>query len=122
MSKRDRDEFDSEWKNYGVSAETITRFDQKNITKMVEIQAQTYKPLMEGQSIIGRALTGSGKTFAFLVPAVEKFRNGTYSQSRHPKVMILNPTRELVLQTAKNAELLCSKCDTDDFSLKVLKL
>jgi len=44
---------------------------------MLEIQAQTYKPLMEGKSIIGRALTGSGKTFAFITPVVEKFRNGT---------------------------------------------
>jgi len=43
---------------------------------MLEIQAETYKPLMEGKSIIGRALTGSGKTYAFIVPIVEKFKSG----------------------------------------------
>lgn len=89
---------------------------------MLEIQSSTYKPIMAGTSIIGRALTGSGKTYAFIVPVVEKFKSGIYKHSRNPKVIVLNPTRELVLQTYKNAELLTGKSDSDDFSLKMLKL
>jgi len=57
-----------------------------------------------------------------MVPIVEQFRNGTLKANKRPKVIILNPTRELVVQTANNAEILTGEFQGDDFALKVLKL
>jgi ATP-dependent RNA helicase DDX18/HAS1 len=56
-------------------------------TKMTEVQARTIPPLLAGRDVLGAAKTGSGKTIAFLVPAVEllyklkfKPRNGKLYQ------------------------------------------
>lgn len=59
------------------------------------IQRKTLPSLLMNQSIIGIARTGSGKSMAFLIPAVQKVLQGK-------KVLIIVPTRELVLQTHKN--------------------
>jgi len=99
MHKRTRSEFESDWKAHGISSGTIDRLKNKEITKMTEIQSSAVGPLMEGKSIIGRAQTGSGKTYAFIVPIVEQFRSGALKSSHKPKAIVLNPTRELVTQT-----------------------
>jgi len=115
-------EINNEWKNYKVSETTIKRLNNKNIHTMTEIQAKTIEPLLNNKSIIGRALTGSGKTYAFLIPIIEKFKSGELKRDNKPKVIILNPTRELVVQTDNNAKVLCDPCDEDNFSLNVVKL
>jgi len=89
---------------------------------MKEIQSATVGPLMKGKSIIGRAQTGSGKTYAFVVPIVEQFRSGALKQTQNPKAIVINPTRELVTQTYTNAKFLTDRSRNDDFSLKVLQL
>lgn len=55
---------------------------------MTEVQARTIPPLLAGRDVLGAAKTGSGKTIAFLVPAVEllyklkfKPRNGKNNQT-----------------------------------------
>ena len=40
-------------------------------TNMTEVQARTIPPLMAGRDVLGAAKTGSGKTVAFLIPAIE---------------------------------------------------
>jgi superfamily II DNA/RNA helicase len=57
---------------------------------MTEVQARTIPPLLAGRDVLGAAKTGSGKTIAFLVPAVEllyklkfKPRNGKTSRRAH---------------------------------------
>ncbi|ORC87066.1 mitochondrial DEAD box protein [Trypanosoma theileri] len=62
------------------------------------IQAHTIPVLDEGHDLIGLAPTGSGKTVAFAVPALKRFKR---SPSGLPTIVVLAPTRELVQQTAK---------------------
>eukprot|EP00801_Mesodinium_rubrum_P002175 Mrub_02175.p1 GENE.Mrub_02175~~Mrub_02175.p1 ORF type:complete len:503 (+),score=291.47 Mrub_02175:85-1593(+) len=112
MNKRPRSEIETDWAANGVSAFTSQRLQARNITKMTEIQASTIAPLLAGKSVIGRAYTGSGKTYAFTVPYVEQFRSGRLCSSQHPKVLVLNPTRELVTQTYKNTLLLTDPAPT----------
>lgn len=59
------------------------------------IQYTTFPIIMSGRDVIGIAQTGTGKTFAYLLPILRLFQ---YSKSRNPKVLILVPTRELVIQ------------------------
>lgn len=67
------------------------------------IQAEAYPVILSGQDIVGIAQTGTGKTFAYLLPIL---RDMKYSEEINPKVLILVPTRELVLQVVEQAKSL----------------
>lgn len=72
------------------------------------IQSAALKPIRSGKDLIGIAQTGTGKTFAYLLPIIERLH---YAQGSTPRALILVPTRELVLQVMEAAELLSSHCD-----------
>ncbi len=70
------------------------------------IQAGILKSTLNGKDAIGRAQTGTGKTAAFLIIAIAKLIRRDGNQKRfkaNPRVLILAPTRELVLQIEKDA-------------------
>jgi superfamily II DNA/RNA helicase len=67
------------------------------------IQAQAIPPALAGRDIVGCAQTGTGKTLAFVLPALEHLlRQPTQHESnrlaRNPRVVVLEPTRELAIQ------------------------
>ena len=64
------------------------------------IQAQAILPLLEGNDVIGQAHTGTGKTAAFGVPIVERLN----PNSKKVQALILEPTRELAIQTAEHIQ------------------
>lgn len=59
------------------------------------IQEKAFPVIMSGRDVVGVAQTGTGKTFAYLLPIIRQL---TYSEQKHPRVLIVVPTRELVLQ------------------------
>ncbi len=59
------------------------------------VQEKTFSLIMSGKDVAGVAQTGTGKTFAYLLPILRQLK---YSEQKHPRVLILVPTRELVLQ------------------------
>lgn len=59
------------------------------------IQEQSFSTILSGRDMIGISQTGTGKTFAYLLPIL---RNLKYSEQRQPRVLIIVPTRELVMQ------------------------
>ena len=59
------------------------------------IQAQSISPALEGKDILGLAQTGTGKTAAFAIPAIESLLR---RKGRSPRVLVIAPTRELVSQ------------------------
>jgi len=71
------------------------------------VQTQAIPPALKGQDIMGCAPTGTGKTLAFLLPALEHLlRHPAQSKSRLPRVVVLEPTRELAVQIAGEARKL----------------
>ncbi|WP_208733585.1 ATP-dependent RNA helicase RhlB [Pseudomonas duriflava] len=73
------------------------------------IQAQVLGFTLKGQDAIGRAQTGTGKTAAFLISTITQLLTTPPPQERYmgePRALIIAPTRELVVQIAKDAELL----------------
>jgi ATP-dependent RNA helicase RhlE len=70
------------------------------------VQAAAIPPAMEGRDVLATAETGTGKTLAFLLPAMERL---LASQGKHPAVLILTPTRELALQVEKQYAQLAGK-------------
>lgn len=67
------------------------------------IQEQAFPVVMSGTDVVGIAQTGTGKTFAYLLPILNMH---SFSKDIHPKTMILVPTRELVVQVVEEAEKL----------------
>jgi len=69
------------------------------------IQQQAIPPVMDGRDVLGRAVTGSGKTAAFLLPILHRLapkRRGT------TRALVLTPTRELAAQIAEHLEALAA--------------
>jgi ATP-dependent RNA helicase RhlE len=64
------------------------------------VQYQAIPPALSGRDIIATAETGSGKTAAFLLPIIERLREG---KSGNTRALILAPTREIAAQTAEQA-------------------
>ena len=67
------------------------------------IQEQVFPVVMSGKDVVGVAQTGTGKTFAYLLPILRQL---TYSTQREPRVLIVVPTRELVIQVVGEIEKL----------------
>lgn len=67
------------------------------------IQEQAFSPIMSGRDVVGIAQTGTGKTLAYLLPLLRMLK---YSEQKNPRIMILVPTRELVVQVVEELEKL----------------
>jgi superfamily II DNA/RNA helicase len=77
------------------------------LTTMTEIQARTFEAASTGKDVLGRARTGTGKTLAFLLPAIERIlQSGDYQAGQNIGILIVSPTRELASQIADQAEKL----------------
>jgi ATP-dependent RNA helicase DDX21 len=85
--------------NFGLSKNTIDALLKRGIDKLFPIQEQTFKPIRNGEDLIGRAKTGQGKTLAFCLPTLEQIiSKGLVGKGTAPKVLIMTPTRELAKQ------------------------
>ncbi len=80
----------------GLSAEILKAIDNLGFEQASPIQAEAIPVILKGGDMVGQSQTGSGKTAAFAIPAVEKVD----PKSRAVQVLILCPTRELAMQVA----------------------
>lgn len=78
----------------GVAAPLIHLMKQQGITDPTPIQEASLPYIFQGQDVIGRAQTGTGKTLCYLLPAVQSVRPGTSQE----QILIITPTRELARQ------------------------
>ena len=79
-----------------LSAATRKALSAAGFAEMTPIQAETLPAALEGADVLGRAKTGTGKTLAFILPAVERMRRS--SSKSVVKVLVLSPARELAMQ------------------------
>lgn len=76
--------------------------------EMTPIQAEAIPPALEGRDLIGCAQTGTGKTIAFLLPALERLQQNS-GKTKNPRLVVLAPTRELVIQVTEQARKLTAR-------------
>ncbi len=86
----------------GLSPEILKAVEALGFEEASPIQAAAIPVLMEGGDVVGQSQTGSGKTAAFAIPAIEKID----STSKAVQVLVLCPTRELATQVAEEVHKL----------------
>ena len=83
----------------GVPSNLVEILGAQGISTPTPIQAATLPDSLAGRDVLGRGRTGSGKTFAFLLPVVARLAaSGSRRTPKRPRALILAPTRELVSQ------------------------
>lgn len=85
------------FKDLNLSKEVQKAIEEMGFEEATPIQSQSIPHIFEGKDVIGQAQTGTGKTCAFGIPAIEMIGYDTDSI----QVLILCPTRELCIQTAE---------------------
>ncbi len=70
------------------------------------IQSEAFPVILSGKDMVGIAQTGTGKTFAYTLPLLQDLK---YSNQINPRVLVLVPTRELVIQTVAKIESIASQ-------------
>ena len=73
-----------------------------DFVKPTPIQREAYPKILSGNNVVGIAQTGTGKTLAYSLPILQELN---YSKSYKPRVLIIVPTRELVVQVVDQIEL-----------------
>jgi superfamily II DNA/RNA helicase len=79
----------------GLPPELVRAVTEKGYTTPTPIQAQAIPVILQGRDVVGSAQTGTGKTAAFALPALAKL--GAH-RNPGPRVLVLEPTRELAAQ------------------------
>ena len=92
------------FRDLGLSPELLKAVEQMGFDTASPIQAATIPALLSGKDVAGLSRTGSGKTAAFAIPAVECVD----AKLKAPQVLILCPTRELAVQVAGEVAKLSS--------------
>jgi ATP-dependent RNA helicase RhlE len=77
--------------------------EELGLTSPTPIQEKSFSVIMSGRDMMGIAQTGTGKTFAYLLPILKQWK---FVATDTPRVMIIVPTRELVVQIAAEVEKL----------------
>ena len=68
------------------------------LQKPTPIQYKSFNTIMSGKDVCGIAQTGTGKTFAYLLPCLRQWK---FDKNKDPQILIIVPTRELVVQVVE---------------------
>ncbi|MBP8192790.1 MAG: DEAD/DEAH box helicase [Chitinophagales bacterium] len=79
-------------------------------TTPTTIQAKAFSVIMSGKDVLGIAQTGTGKTVAYLLPSIKHWK---YDKEKLPQILVLVPTRELVVQVEEEAKKLTKYTNAD---------
>ena len=91
------------FQDLNLNKSLLRALDDIGIHHPTTIQHKSFSPIMSGRDIVGIAQTGTGKTFAYLLPTLRLWK---FTKTPHPQVLIIVPTRELVAQVVEETEKL----------------
>jgi ATP-dependent RNA helicase RhlE len=92
-----------------LSKPLLQALDNMGFKNPTSIQSKVFSVVMSGKDVLGIAQTGTGKTYAYLLPIIRQIG---YTKEKNLQVLILVPTRELVLQVVEETEKLCKYTHT----------
>lgn len=111
---------DQSFEELGLDARLLRALLKKGIEKPTPIQRVAIPLILEGKDVVARAKTGSGKTFAYLLPLLQKLFTANADRKKlAPNAFVLVPSRELCQQVYKEVLSLIELCRVQ---LKVVQL
>lgn len=90
--------------DFDLAPELLKAIQKKGYNRPTAIQSETIPAVMEERDVLGSAPTGTGKTAAFLLPAIQHLLDYPRRKPGPPRILVLTPTRELAMQVAEQAE------------------
>ena len=94
------------FEDLGVDKRIASQLSHIGITTPTDIQQQAVPVAIAGHDLLAQSKTGSGKTFAFLLPAITRLSKQKALSKRDPRALIITPTRELANQVYKQLTLI----------------
>ncbi len=91
------------FEDFKLNKALFQALEELNLTLPTPIQRESFSVILSGRDMVGVAQTGTGKTMAYLLPLLRELR---FSKQLEPRILILVPTRELVLQVVEEAQAL----------------
>ena len=107
---------ENKFNKLGLNQNLVDALEKLNITEPTEIQRNSIPLSLDNRDIIGQSQTGSGKTFAYLLPLFMKIS----SEKREMQAIILAPTHELVMQIDSQIKLLSENSGIPVTSIPVI--
>ncbi|WP_028485809.1 DEAD/DEAH box helicase [Thiomicrorhabdus chilensis] len=98
------------FEDFDLDGALLSAIEKQAYHKPTPIQAEAIPALLERQDVLAGAATGTGKTAAFVLPMLQYLLDEP-KHPRHPRVMLLAPTRELAFQIHKVIKQLGSLCE-----------
>ena len=86
-----------------LNRQLLNALEDLGLETPTAIQEKVYSVVMSGKDVCGIAQTGTGKTFAYLLPCLRQFQ---FSKIKNPQILIIVPTRELVVQVLEEIQKL----------------
>lgn len=93
----------STFEQFNLPKSVQKAIDELGFTTPTPIQEKSFQVIMSGRDMMGIAQTGTGKTFAYLLPLLKLYK---FTPTETPKIVIIVPTRELVVQVVDEVEKL----------------
>ncbi|PCJ95015.1 MAG: DEAD/DEAH box helicase [Flavobacteriaceae bacterium] len=87
--------------DFKINSQLRNAITDLGFVKPTPIQSKSFSVVMSGIDMVGIAQTGTGKTFAYMLPILQTL---PFSKQVHPRVLVVVPTRELVLQVVEEIE------------------
>lgn len=91
------------FEQFNLPKSVLKAIDDLGFVTPTPIQEKSFSVIMSGRDMMGIAQTGTGKTFAYLLPLLKLYK---FTGTDTPKIVILVPTRELVVQVVEEVEKL----------------
>ncbi|AXW85561.1 ATP-dependent RNA helicase SrmB [Lonsdalea britannica] len=98
---------------FDLDESLLNALQDMGFSRPTAIQAAAIPPAMDGRDVLGSAPTGTGKTAAYLLPALQHLLDFPRKKSGPPRILILTPTRELAMQVAEQAKILAAQTHLD---------
>ena len=87
--------------DFNISNPLLNALNDLQISESTIIQQKSFPAIKSGRDIVGIAQTGTGKTIAYLLPCLQQWK---FTKEKNPSILILVPTRELVLQVENDLQ------------------
>lgn len=90
--------------NLNLDSKLLQAIEKCGYSQPTDIQRQAIPAVLSGRDLMASAQTGTGKTAAFVLPALQRLLQPSRVTGNGPRVLVLTPTRELAMQVSENVE------------------